>query len=276
MGNASTTWKRRSAHIERVLPLSNDDGDRKDKFEVSFKFSDSPSKEWIDIKTSRYSCIYGEGDQHATIVAYTYQKDHQQARVLFTNPQLGMSPAKVVVFNKDENIHLKVVRRENEHMIWTLPNGQRGLSCRVTGDRDDAGLIALLKSSCEKHDNVMTATDFTWPEPDGNADPDDTNSLVSSVPGDTGTGGRRLAPASVVKHLGGSGSQTLPSAQEPGYLPAMALLPLGIALLFLVHWFFSRRFQTPVKRSRKQSTYRCHYPENAEDFSDVEPEIDMV
>merc|ERR1711964_454209 len=49
-----------------------------------------------------------------------------------------------------------------------------------------------------------------------------------------------------------------------------------IPLLFLVYWFFSRRFQTPTKRSRKQSTYRCHYPENAEDFSDVEPEIDMV
>lgn len=47
-----------------------------------------------------------------------------------------------------------------------------------------------------------------------------------------------------------------------------------IPLMFLVYWFFSRK--TPVKRSRKQSTYRCHYPENAEDFSDVEPEIDMV
>jgi len=49
-----------------------------------------------------------------------------------------------------------------------------------------------------------------------------------------------------------------------------------IPLLFLVYRFFSRRFRTPAKRSRKQSTYRCHYPENAEDFSDVEPEIDMV
>merc|ERR1711964_592692 len=54
------------------------------------------------------------------------------------------------------------------------------------------------------------------------------------------------------------------------------LLFSGILLLFLVYWFFSRRFQTPAKRSRKQSTYRCHYPENAEDFSDVEPGIDMV
>merc|ERR1711964_352368 len=54
------------------------------------------------------------------------------------------------------------------------------------------------------------------------------------------------------------------------------LLLAVIPLLFLVYmyWFFSRRFQIPAKRSRKQSTYRCHYPENAEDFSDVEPEID--
>lgn len=67
-------------------------------------------------------------------------------------------------------------------------------------------------------------------------------------------------------------------AADPSALSGSSSLLLFsmIPLLFLVYWFFSRRFQTPAKRSRKQSTYRCHYPENAEDFSDVEPEIDMV
>merc|ERR1711900_14062 len=54
------------------------------------------------------------------------------------------------------------------------------------------------------------------------------------------------------------------------------LLFSAIPLLFLIYWFFRRRMATPVKRSRKQSTYRCHYPENAEDFSDVDPAINMV
>merc|ERR1712096_446484 len=70
----------------------------------------------------------------------------------------------------------------------------------------------------------------------------------------------------------------LAAAAEPSTLSGSSsiLLFSMIPLLFLVYWFFSRRFQAPVKRSRKQSTYRCHYPENAEDFSEVEPEIDMV
>merc|ERR1711964_45390 len=80
--------------------------------------------------------------------------------------------------------------------------------------------------------------------------------------GSAGNDVRRLAADSALPDPSGSWSPLL--------------LMVSIPLLFLIYWFFARRWTKPVKRSRKQSTYRCHYPENAQDFSDVEPGPDMI
>merc|ERR1712098_619095 len=74
--------------------------------------------------------------------------------------------------------------------------------------------------------------------------------------------------ASDIRHLvAESADPTISESWSP------CLLLVSLPLLFLIYWYFSRRWTKSVKRSRKQSTYRCHYPENAVDFSDVESGI---
>merc|ERR1712096_32043 len=49
---------------------------------------------------------------------------------------------------------------------------------------------------------------------------------------------------------------------------------LILPVLFLIYWFFLRRVREAHKP--RQSTYRAHYPENAEAFSDVDEALNMV